>query len=173
MSSAKEIRHKIRDLLRDGDERAAGRWTTNLRGGLSDMELPGGIVYALDRRNEQTVESPARFFKRTQRYAVEFALELDPKSRDDGQDELDLWADDVEHLLLDDDTLDGVCMSIRPAEATYAFTDDGKRSLAAMRLVFEVDFEDEFPGEVALPDLERVDVQVGSDPAVGSVTIEN
>lgn len=144
-----EIRHAIRDTLKDANTAAGARVFANRYTRPSADELPCILVWTKD----EDVEQRHTEWKRTARIVVEVVCKGNPSPIDadaNPDDDVDLLMDEVEAALDEDHTFDGTAADSLFARAEYAGDDEGQVALAAGRLELDVEYYENRPKVPAL-----------------------
>lgn len=108
----------------------------NGRNGLEAV-MPSILIYTPSDRAEVFNESPREY-----RRSLQIAVQLHVLGAD-VDDPLDAMAEQVEALLLEDETLGGTVSDLRLVDSEFVFSDEGEREMGAARLMFEATYYDE------------------------------
>ncbi len=141
-SERKAIRAEVVSILKGtntpplGGATAAGQRVFPTRTNpIFEIELPCIAVYTLNEPAERYNEAPRRN-KRTVRLAVEIVHELN----DTLDDALDDICEQVENLLLPNDTLNGKAADVQLVETEIVTLPEGQRPIGAARISFDVTY---------------------------------
>ncbi len=144
-----EIRHAIRDLLKEAGTAAGPRVFANRYTRPSADELPVILVWTKD----EDVEQRHTEWKRTARVIVEVVCKGNPSPLDadaNPDDDVDLLMDEVEIALDADHTFDGTAADSTFVRCEYAGDDEGEVALAAGRLELDVEYYEDRPKQPVL-----------------------
>lgn len=124
--------------------------------------LPAIVIYTLDESSEIFNAAPHEYMR-----TVQLMVEIQARAEENLDDVLDAIADDVERILLRDDTLGGTVNDLRYAQTRMALREDGENLIGACLIQFDAEYldvrpdgSDEVPGfNATLPDLNTVTTQ--------------
>lgn len=137
-------------------------------------QLPAIIVYTMDETGDIFNAAP-REYERT----VQLMVEIQGSAASDLDDALDAIADDVERILLRDDTLGGTVNDLRYAQTRMALRKEGETHIGACIIQFDAEYMDRRPDDAfneTLPDLNSIETQYSlsnqqDDPADRAKTL--
>lgn len=138
----KQIRDHVLLALKGHTDAGLNVWASRalpVWNGVAGLEavMPAILIYTRSERADVFNESPREY-----RRVLQIAVQLHVLG-EDTDDPLDAMAEQVEALILDDDTLGGTVSDVRLADSEFVFTDDGEQEMGAARLTFEAEYFDE------------------------------
>lgn len=119
--------------------------------------LPAIVIYTLDESSEIFNAAPREYMR-----TVQLMVEIQARAEESLDDVLDAIADDVERILLRDDTLGGTVNDLRYAQTRMALREDGENLIGACLIQFDAEYLDERPDDefnATLDDLNTVTTQ--------------
>lgn len=152
------IRKKVVQYLRGTTNAGASVYASRVAPLISNSwqdELPAICVYTMDDNGEIFNAAPREYLR-----TVEVVVEIHAKATSDLDDDLDTIARQVEKLLLQDDTLDGLCNDFTYSRTKMVIRDDGEELLGGCRMIFDAEYLDRHPDDLfneSLPSLNIID----------------